>query len=406
MSVALTINVGSSITVQARDPRIVAVGTSGPAGPPNSLSVSGTTTAAYGTPAAVVISGSAPTQSLAFTIPTGPQGNKGDTGDTGVVVGTTAPADTSKLWADTGDAGSQVIPAGGTTGQALVKSSSTDYATTWATPSVATHASTHAAAGSDPVALSASQVTGAFPASQITGTALVASTVTAKGDLLAATGSGAMSRLGVGTDGQMLVADSAQTTGVGWVDRVKPADLLAMFGMSTTVVDSVSRLAIAGVATAVTGTEYVATFTPLVTLTVTGLSVSVGATGFSGNTLIRMGIFAMSGNQGTLLARTAALTSLTAATVTRTALDTGSSFPGSVTLQAGTRYGLTFLAVGGTMGVLHGTASVASSGGLFNGASVAPQLYMAATGRTDLPTTVGGTSSHSAASQGIWMRAD
>ena len=33
MSVALTINVGSSITVQARDPRIVAVGVSGPQGP-------------------------------------------------------------------------------------------------------------------------------------------------------------------------------------------------------------------------------------------------------------------------------------------------------------------------------------------------------------------------------------
>jgi hypothetical protein len=75
MSVALTINVGSSITVQARDPRIVAVGTSGPAGPPNSLSVSGTTTVAYGTPASVAVSGTAPTQSLAFTIPTGAAGD-------------------------------------------------------------------------------------------------------------------------------------------------------------------------------------------------------------------------------------------------------------------------------------------------------------------------------------------
>lgn len=42
------------------------------------------------------------------------------------------------------------------------------------------------------------------------------STVTTKGDLIAATGSGAISRLGVGTDGQVLMADSSQSTGVKW----------------------------------------------------------------------------------------------------------------------------------------------------------------------------------------------
>lgn len=42
------------------------------------------------------------------------------------------------------------------------------------------------------------------------------STVTAKGDILAATGTGAISRLGVGSDGQVLTADSTQSTGVKW----------------------------------------------------------------------------------------------------------------------------------------------------------------------------------------------
>ena len=46
MSVALTINVGSSITVQARDPKIVAVGTSGPAGPTGPTGPTGATGAA------------------------------------------------------------------------------------------------------------------------------------------------------------------------------------------------------------------------------------------------------------------------------------------------------------------------------------------------------------------------
>ncbi len=45
---------------------------------------------------------------------------------------------------------------------------------------------------------------------------LVASTVTAKGDLLAATAAGNVSRLPVGANGKYLVADSAQATGLNW----------------------------------------------------------------------------------------------------------------------------------------------------------------------------------------------
>jgi len=43
-----------------------------------------------------------------------------------------------------------------------------------------------------------------------------ASTVTTLGDILAATGSAAITRVGVGTDGQVLTADSTQTAGVKW----------------------------------------------------------------------------------------------------------------------------------------------------------------------------------------------
>ena len=47
-------------------------------------------------------------------------------------------------------------------------------------------------------------------------TAIQPSTATAKGDLLAATGSGVVTRLAVGTNTQVLTADSTQATGIKW----------------------------------------------------------------------------------------------------------------------------------------------------------------------------------------------
>lgn len=50
--------------------------------------------------------------------------------------------------------------------------------------------------------------------------AVAKSTATTKGDLLAASGAGTLVRVGVGSDGQWLVADSTQTAGVKWTDGV------------------------------------------------------------------------------------------------------------------------------------------------------------------------------------------
>ena len=47
-------------------------------------------------------------------------------------------------------------------------------------------------------------------------TAISSATVTTQGDLIVATGAGAVTRLGVGTDGTTLVANSASATGVAW----------------------------------------------------------------------------------------------------------------------------------------------------------------------------------------------
>ena len=65
----------------------------------------------------------------------GPQGTNGTIGGPGIEVDNTAPVDTSILWADTGDPGDMVLPLGGSTGQALVKVSGSDYDTAWSTVS-------------------------------------------------------------------------------------------------------------------------------------------------------------------------------------------------------------------------------------------------------------------------------
>jgi hypothetical protein len=59
-------------------------------------------------------------------------------------------------------------------------------------------------------------------------TANIIPTVNAKGDLIVATENNVISRLGVGTDGYLLTADSAQATGVKWA--AGPDSLPTQFG--------------------------------------------------------------------------------------------------------------------------------------------------------------------------------
>lgn len=95
------------------------------------------------------------------------------------------------------------------------------------------HASSHADGGSDEISIDGSQVTSGTVAyarhpvgtssstlaagddSRITG-AQQRSTLTTKGDLYVATASGTVARVGVGSNNQVLTADSAETAGVKW----------------------------------------------------------------------------------------------------------------------------------------------------------------------------------------------
>lgn len=61
-------------------------------------------------------------------------------------------------------------------------------------------------------------------AANVTSGLVAKSVVTTKGDLIAATASATVARLGVGTDGQALLADSSTATGLAWGSAGSAAD--------------------------------------------------------------------------------------------------------------------------------------------------------------------------------------
>jgi hypothetical protein len=124
-------------------------------------------------------------------------------------------------------------------------------------------------------------------------------------------------------------------------------------------------------------------FTPLVTTTVSQISMGVVSTAASGLTLARMGLFTFNESTATLVARTASDTTLFTATrtiYTRSFDSSSGGFPATYTLTAGTRYGVGVIAVGTTMPLLSGTTPP------FEIASLPPKLSAARSGQSDLAT--------------------
>jgi len=140
---------------------------------------------------------------------TGPQGPIGNTGATGSqgppgATGSTGPPGPTGATGSQGPPG-QGVPVGGTTGQALVKNTNTDYDTIWTTP----------LAGLTWVDVGTGLMT------QIANDVLW----DAKGDLAAGTGPDSAAKLTVGTNGQVLTADSTQATGLRWAPAAPATDL-------------------------------------------------------------------------------------------------------------------------------------------------------------------------------------
>jgi hypothetical protein len=170
------------------------------------------------------------------------------------------------------------------------------------------------------------------------------------------------------------------------------ANLAGWASQPSTAIETFPRssLAFSGPAL-VSGQVMFGFFTPLVTTTVSQISMSVVSTAASGLTLARMGLFAFDESTATLVARTASDTTLFTATRTvyTRVFNTTGGYPATYTLVAGTRYGVGVIAVGTTMPVLSGTTPP------FEIATLAPKLSAARGSQSDLATvgSLGTTSS-------------
>jgi hypothetical protein len=111
-----------------------AKGEQGDVGPANTLAVGTVADSAPGSTPSVTITGTAPNQTINFVLPTGDTGPQGETGATGPA-GADGVDGADGATGDTGPAGPGVA-AGGSEGQVLTKSSSTDYDTEWQTVTV------------------------------------------------------------------------------------------------------------------------------------------------------------------------------------------------------------------------------------------------------------------------------
>jgi hypothetical protein len=136
---------------------------------------------------------------------------------------------------------------GGTSGQILAKASNTDLDYTWITNDVGDITAVTAGTG----------ISGGGTSGAVTITNSMATAIDAKGDLIAGTGADAFSRLAVGTNGQVLVADSAEATGLKWATAASGGKLLQVVGAtySTSTTISSTTMTDSGLSATITPTS-------------------------------------------------------------------------------------------------------------------------------------------------------
>jgi len=158
---------------------------------------------------------------------------------------------------------------GGTTGQILSKASNTDMDFTWIANDQGDITEVQAGTG-----ISVASGTGPIPV--VTNT--VATAFDAKGDLIGGTGADTFSRLAVGTNGQVLTADSTTATGLKWATPSGGGKVLQVVAAtySTETTSSSSTYADTGLTATITPSA--STSKILVLATIAGVAKDTGNT--------------------------------------------------------------------------------------------------------------------------------
>jgi len=151
--------------------------------------------------------------------------------------------------------------------------------------------------------------------------------------------------------------------------------------------------------TPTSGTVYLTMFTPTWTTTISSISVAAATIATTGASLIRFGLYTVSGNTATLVARTASDTTIFSTTntlYTRT-LDLSGGYPETYALVAGTRYAIGLIVLASTPGSIQMAWS--SVPGTLS--TLSPRITGAVAAQSDLPTSI---SSMSSSTISVWGR--
>jgi hypothetical protein len=126
---------------------------------------------------------------------------------------------------------------GGTTGQILAKASNTDLDYTWITNDVGDITAITAGTG----------ISGGGSSGAVTITNSMATTIDAKGDLIAGTGADTFDRLAIGTNGQVLTADSTASTGMKWATAAGGSTTYTLLNAGGTSLSGSATVTVSGI---------------------------------------------------------------------------------------------------------------------------------------------------------------
>jgi hypothetical protein len=189
-----------------------------------------------------------------------------------------------------------------------------------------------------------------------------------------------------GATGQVLAKTSGTDYATNWTSRLSANDVARINGWEDNTIEPRTRGLGSATVNISSGQMLVTAFTPAANIDVSQITMASSILA-SGVTFARMGLYELSGdglNTGTLLARTANDTTLftAAGTLYTRSFDTTGGYPASLTLVAGTRYGIAHVMLASTMGSRVTYLTVQS--GI---ASTTPYLGTSLNSQTDLPTT-------------------